>query len=224
MTARVCASRRGRWRRCWLLCVAAVACVGCAQTVDGSAVRAAPGIDEGSLSPIDVDTVLLDDDQMQALTGAGHDLTAVPGMDSKVPVDLDPAVFSMESVPPQCQWVFAETQIFGSQVEEFHKATFQTPSRGGLISQAAAGYRDADTAQRAFADFVDRVEDCDASDAGPAIVGEATSTPDSIRTRPGGCGRDYQVKSAVLVEVTFCGFPDSVPELVMTNILDNVPG
>ncbi len=32
------------------------------------------------------------------------------------------------------------------------------------------------------------------------------------------------MKSVVLVEVTFCAFPDSVPDIVMTNILANVPG
>jgi hypothetical protein len=44
-----------------------------------------------------------------------------------------------------------------------------------------------------------------------------------LRTRPGLCGRDYRVKSVVLVEVTFCRFPGSVPDIVMTNILANVP-
>ena len=29
---------------------------------------------------------------------------------------------------------------------------------------------------------------------------------------PNGCGRDYRLKSVVLVEVTFCAFPDSVPD------------
>jgi hypothetical protein len=43
--------------------------------------------------------------------------------------------------------------------------------------------------------------------------------------RPGnGCGRDYRVKSVVLVEVTSCAFPDSVSDIVMTNILAKVPG
>jgi hypothetical protein len=28
----------------------------------------------------------------------------------------------------------------------------------------------------------------------------------------------------VLVEVTFCTFPDSVPDIVMTNIMEKVPG
>jgi hypothetical protein len=33
----------------------------------------------------------------------------------------------------------------------------------------------------------------------------------------------YRVKSVVLVEVTFRHFPNSVPDIVMTNILTNVP-
>lgn len=194
---------------------------GCAHNVVGTAVKAAPGIDDDSRSPVDVDTLLLERAQMQAITGAGEDLTAIPGMDSKVPVDID---LMLESVPPQCQWVFAETQIFGSEVEEFHKSTYQNPPRGGLISQAVAGYLDAGVAQQAFDDLVGRIDGCNATDSGPAIVGDVTTTADSAHTRPGGCGRDYRVKSAVLVEVTFCAFPDSVPDIVMSNILSNVPG
>lgn len=212
MTARGCASA---------LFAAAMLLAGCMHTVDGTAIRSAPGIDEDSRSPIDVDAVLLERAQMQAITGAGEDLTAIPGMDSKVPVDID---VLLESVPLQCQWVFAETQIFGSEVEEFHKSTFQNPPRGSLISQAAAGYLDAAVAQRAFDDLVDRIRSCDATGSGPAIVGDVTMTADSAQTRPGACGRDYRVKSAVLVEVTFCAFPDSVPDIVMSNILANVPG
>jgi hypothetical protein len=44
-----------------------------------------------------------------------------------------------------------------------------------------------------------------------------------LKTRPGNCGRDYRVKSVVLIEITFCRFPESVPDIVMTNILANVP-
>jgi len=212
MTARLCASA---------LCAAAMLVGGCAQSVDGAAVRAPAGIDEDSRSPVDVDTVLLERAQMQAITGAGADLTAVPGMESKTPVDID---LMLESVPPQCQWIFAETQVFGTEVEEFHKSTFQNPPKGGLISQAAAGYRDSDVARRAFDDLVDLIEGCGATGSGPAIVGDVTTTTDAVHTRPGSCGRDYRVKSAVLVEVTFCAFPDSVPDIVMSNILANVPG
>ncbi len=46
----------------------------------------------------------------------------------------------------------------------------------------------------------------------------------SLQTRPGDCGRDYEVKSVVLMEVTFCGFPESVSTIVITNIAANVPG
>ncbi|HEY9267720.1 MAG TPA: sensor domain-containing protein, partial [Mycobacterium sp.] len=76
----------------------------------------------------------------------------------------------------------------------------------------------------AFDDLVGLIEGCGATGSGPAIVGDVTATTDTVRTRPGGCGRDYRVKSAVLVEVTFCAFPDSVPDIVMSNILANVPG
>jgi hypothetical protein len=57
------------------------------------------------------------------------------------------------------------------------------------------------------------------------FVGEWSVTPESMQMRPAnGCGRDYRVKSVVLVEVTACAFPASVPDIVMTNILARVPG
>ena len=118
MTARSCVST--------LLAVAlaAVLVAGCTQTVAGTALRTVPAIDEDSRSPVDVDTVLLDRAELQAITGAGENLTAIPGMQSKTPVDID---LMLESVPQQCQWVFAETQVFGPDIEEFTKSTYQSP-------------------------------------------------------------------------------------------------
>lgn len=207
--------------RALLACGAVALATGCVSMVDGTAVRPVPGLDEDSRSPVDVDMLLLDTTQMQAITGAGEDLTIVPSMDGKIPVDIEPL---MQSVPTQCGWLFAETQTFGDEVEEFHKTTFQNPPDGGLISQGAAGYRDEPTARRAFDTLVARVGGCDATGVGPAYVGDWTATSDTLSTRPGACGRDYRRKSAVLVEVTFCAFSESVPGIVMTNILARVPG
>lgn len=206
-----------------LWCAAAAALTAaCTQTVSGSGSRAAPGIDDDSRSPIDVDTIMLDQSQMRAITGAGDDLTIIPTMDGKVPIDIEPLA---ESAPPQCQWAFAETQIFGPDVEEFHKTTFQYPPESGLISQGAAGYPDHPTARRAFDDLVARVDRCDATPLGAMFVGDWSVSADTLRMRlNSGCGRDYRVKSVVLVEVTTCRFPDSVPEIVMANILANLPG
>lgn len=214
MTARISAS---------VLCAAALALAGCAATVPGTAVRTAPGVDEDSRSPVDVDAVLLDRAELAAITGAGGNLTPIPGMDTKTPVDIDITEFLPEDVPLQCQWVFAETQVFGPDVEEFRKTAYQSPRDGGIVSQAAAGYRDHDTALRAFDSLTDRVNGCDATFSGPSLVGRLETTADSVQIRPGDCGRDYRVKSAVLVEVTFCAFPPSVPDILMTNILANVP-
>lgn len=212
-----------------LLCAVAILVAGCAQTVAGIATRPVPALDENSRSPVDVDAVLLDRTRMQAITGSGPDLTAVPGMESKVPVNIPmdagflPDVV-VRDVPPQCEWLFAETQVFGSAVEEFHKTTYQNPARGALISQAAAGYVDPATAASALTGLTRRIDDCGDTAQGPVLVGAISATHDSVRIRPGGCGRDYRVKSAVLVEVTFCAFPESVPAMVMTNIVGNVPG
>ena len=203
-------------------CAAVVLAAGCLQTVDGRALRAAPGVDGESQSPVDVETLMLDQSQMRAITGAGDDLTIIPSMDGKSPVDIDQLA---KTAPPQCQWIFEETRTFGADVEEFHKTTFQNPPRGGLISEGAAAYRDPTTARRAFDGLVALVDGCDSTTLGPMFVGEWRATPDSVQTRPGnGCGRDYRVKNVVLVEVTSCAFPASVPDIVMTNILAKVPG
>jgi hypothetical protein len=203
-----------------LWCAAAVVAAGCTQTVSGAAMRAVPGMDDDSLSPIDVEQILLDQPQMRAITGAGEDLSIIPSMDGKIPVDIEPLV---QSAPPQCQWLFAETQTFGTDVEEFHKTTFQNPPDGGLISEAAAAYRDPGAARAVFDDLVALVDGCSSTSSGSTLVGEWTATADTLRTRPGDCGRDYRLKSVVLIEVTFCRFSDSVPDIVMTNILANVP-
>jgi hypothetical protein len=201
------------------LCATALT-VACASTVTGNAVRSASGLDDHSRSPVDVDGVLLEQSRMRAITGAGDDLTIIPTMDGKNPVDID--VFA-KRVPPPCAWIFAETQTFGPDLEEFHKTTYQNPPEGSLISQGAGAYRDVATARRAFDGLVDQVDACGASTAG--YVGEWTATPDAISTRTSSeCGRDYRLKSVVLVEVTFCAYPPSVPDIVMTNILERIPG
>lgn len=203
-------------------CATAMVAAGCTQTVPGAARPEPPGIDDESQSPVDVDALMLDRSQMQAITGAGEDLTPIPGMDGKRPVDIDQLA---EATPPQCRWYFAESQAFGSEIEEFRKTTFQHPPKGALISEGAAAYRNPETARRAFDALVERIRGCDSTSYGPMFVGDWTATPDSLRTRTArDCGRDYRVQSVVLVEVTICGFPDSVPDMVLTNILAKLPG
>ena len=195
---------------------------GCSQTVAGEAHRTVPGLDDGSRSPVDVEAVILDQSRMRALTGAGEHLSIVPTMDGKLPVDIDALT---ATVPDSCGWLFAETQTFGAEVEEFHKTTFQNPPAGGLISEAVAAYRDEPTARRAFIDLTGRIDGCAGTTAGSRLVGDATITAETARTRTAsGCGRDYQVKSVVLAEVMACRFSPGIPELVLTNLLANVPG
>ena len=210
--------------RGWVALVAGCAVAlttACTNTVPGVAVRAIPGIDDDSRSPVDVDGVLLEQAQMRAITGAGDDLTVIPSMDGKLPVDVEGV---LGSAPDQCRWFFAETQTFGPEVEEFHKTTYQDPPDAALISQGAAAYRDPSTAKSAFDGLAGLVAECEATSYGSLIVGDSTSTGESLRLRTGACGRDYRVKSVVLVEVTFCRFPPSVPDIVMTNVLAQIPG
>ncbi|BBU23643.1 sensor domain-containing protein [Mycobacterium xenopi] len=202
-----------------LVCCAALLAAACTRVVGGAAVPAFGPL--GGLSGVDVDDVLLDQSRMRAITGTGDDLTIIPSMDGKQLVDLDSLA---ATAPPQCRFVYADTAVFGPDVEQFHKTTFQAPPKGALISEGAAGYRDADTARRSFEALVGTVEHCAATSAGWLLVGEWSADADSLHTRPGACGRDYRVKASVLVEVTFCGFPESVPDIVMTNITAKVPG
>ncbi|EHB59395.1 LpqA [Mycolicibacterium rhodesiae JS60] len=194
---------------------------GCTQWADGPGLRAPS---EPPYSPpgiVDVDQVLLTQAQMQAITGGGQDLTIIPTMDGKSPVDIQQLA---ESVPRDCRFLFAETDTFGADVEDFHKTSFQHPARRALISEGAAAYRDNDTARQAFNMLSTTVHRCAAGPMGSYLVGEVTADTESLHTRPGRCGRDYRLKTSVLVEVTFCTYPESVPEIVMANIVNKIPG
>ena len=116
---------------------------------------------------------MLDQAQMRAITGAGDDLTIIPSMDGKFPVDIDQLA---ETAPPQCQWIFAETQTFGPDVEEFHKTTFQNPPDGGAdLRRAPPPTGTRDTARRAFDGLVDLVDGCGSTAFGPMFVGDWTA-------------------------------------------------
>lgn len=191
---------------------------GCTQWTDGQALR------ESTFLGVDVipaDQVVLDLPRMRAITGGGEDLTIIPSMDGKAPVDIDELA---RPLPPECRFVFAETAVFGSDIEDFRKTTFQNPPRRAIISEAAASYRDDSTARLAFEHLVNSVTHCSAGEYGSLLIGSTDRQFDSLRSRTGACGRDYQLKSTVLIEVTFCGFTAMVPEIVMENMLNNIPG
>ncbi len=208
-----------RLTRSLLLGSAVVLAAACTRVVDGTALPG-PGATRHPVHGVDVDTVLLDQPRMRAITGAGEHLTIIPSMDGTSPVDIDTLA---EGAPRECRFLFAETATFGPDIEEFHKTTFQDPPDGALISEAAAAYSDAQTARRAFAALVATVGTCADDSAGQLLVGDWRADADSLHLRPGGCGRDYRVLSVALLEVTFCGFPESVSDIVMTNIVANVP-
>jgi hypothetical protein len=197
---------------------AALLAAACTRVVGGAGLPA-PSAEAGS--GIDVDRVLLDQSRMKAITGADDHLTVIPTMDGKSPIDLDALA---EMVPAACRFVYAETATFGPEVESFHKTTFQYPPRGALISEGAAGYHDAGAARRALEALVLTVEGCATISDGALFVGDWHADEQSLHTRSGDCGRAYRVKSTVLLEVTFCGFPASVSDIVLANIAANVPG
>lgn len=207
--------------RAALACCAVAAVVsGCTQGVAGAPVRAAGEPPYQPSGIVDVDQVLLSQDQMRAITGTGKDLTIIPSMDGKSPVDVEQLA---DSVPPECRFVFAETATFGTGFEDFHKTSFQSPPRAALISEGAAAYRDAASARRVFDALAATATRCADSSDGAMLVGEVDAGAETVRTRPGACGRDYRLKGPVLVEVTFCAFPESVSEIVMTNIVSRIP-
>lgn len=204
-----------------LTCCSAALIVGCSQQVSGVAVL--PFTEHpGPPGAVDVDALMLDLPRMRALTGAGDDLTIIPSMDGKSPVDID---LLARDVPAPCRFVFAETQTFGADMADFHKTTYQSPPDSALISQAAARYPDPQTARGAFDALAGAVTACADTSLGPVLVGDVLTEPDALSTRTSPtCGRDYRIKASVLAEVTFCDFPESISELVMTNLLAGVPG
>jgi len=209
-----------RLTRPLLLCGAAVLTAACTRVVGGTAVPAFGIPPRPGINGLKVDVILLDQSRMRAITGGGEHLTIIPSMDGDYPVDIDALA---ETAPRACRFVYAETATFGPDVEEFHKTTFQDPPDAALISEGAAAYRDVATARRAFGALVSTVEDCGTGSEGRLYVGEWKADANSLQVRPGGCGRDYRVVSLALLEVTYCGFPPSVSDIVMTNIAENIP-
>ncbi|QLL09052.1 sensor domain-containing protein [Mycobacterium vicinigordonae] len=200
-----------------LLCLVVLLMSACTRVVDGEATLPFGAIPVGVL---DAGAVLLDQSRMRAITGAGEHLTIIPSMDGSYPVDVENLA---ATAPPECRFVFAETATFGPEVKAFHKTTFQDPPGGRLISEGAASYLDNDAARRAFGALVATVGQCATSSMGSLLVENWQSDADSLQMRPGNCGRDYRVLSVVLLEVTYCGFTESVSEIVMTNIVAKVP-
>jgi hypothetical protein len=208
-----------RLTRPLLFCGAVVLTAACTRVVGGTAVPAFGGGARG-VNGVNVDTILLDQSRMRAITGAGEHLTIIPSMDGSSPVDIDTLA---DSTPQACRFIYAESATFGPDIAEFHKTTYQDPPDGALISEGAAAYRDVGAARRAFGALVATVGDCAGGSAGQLFVGDWKADTDTLHLGPGGCGRDYRVRSVTLLEVTFCGFPQSVSDIVMTNIVANVP-
>ncbi|MGH3971579.1 MAG: sensor domain-containing protein, partial [Mycobacterium sp.] len=161
-----------------LVCCATLLAAGCTRVVAGSAVPGFPGMLD--TAAVDVDRVLLDQSRMRAITGADDHLTIIPTMDGTSPVDIDALA---GTTPPACRFIYAETATFGPDVESFHKTTFQYPPRGGLISEGAAGYHDADAARHAFDVLVATVEHCATGSDGSALIGDWHADAQSLHTR-----------------------------------------
>ncbi|MBV9640768.1 MAG: sensor domain-containing protein [Mycobacteriaceae bacterium] len=193
------------------LVAATIVSAGCAHVIGGTPALPAT-VTSHHNHTVDVDSVLLTTPELRGLTGAGPELTKVPGMDATTPVDEDNLV---QLAPPECQFVFRESLIFGPDIDQFHKTGFQAPPRAALLTEGAAVYADADTARRAFDNVANMVMTCGNTTFASMFVGQWTADDTTLRTRTvGSCGRVYRIESAVLIEVTYCGYPAAVPEEV----------
>ncbi|BBZ05185.1 sensor domain-containing protein [Mycolicibacterium chitae] len=202
---------------CW--CLAALALPACTTTVDGLA-RSPAGAELWAPPLIDAHAVLLDLNTMRAITGAGTDLSVIPSMDTAYPVDIEPLA---EQTPPPCRFLFAETATFGTSIDDFHKISYQSPPDAGLISQAAAVYVDKPAARTVFDTLTRAATDCAQTRFGQTYLGEVSADGSALQTRSGECGRDYRLKAVVVAEVTFCAFGETVPEIVLANLLGGIP-
>jgi hypothetical protein len=202
-----------------LSCLAAISLAsGCAHVVGG--IASMPPTEGPYLGGMDVDELLLTTPELRDLTGAGLDLSGVPGMDSIQTVDNNLLV---GSAPPECRFVYLESQTFGPDVKQFHKTTFQTPPKSELLSEAAAAYVDTDTAQRAFDNVTELVKGCGESSSGYAYVYDWSADQQTVHGQSiGDCGRIYRLAATVLIEVTYCGYSHVIPDLVAARIAARV--
>ena len=141
-------------------------------------------------------------------------------MDSKYTVDDELLV---EAAPTDCRFVFLESVVFGPDVKQFHKTSFQTPPKSALLSEAAAAYVDATTARRAFDNVANLVKACGETPSGYSYVYDWATDGQTLRADGlGDCGRVYRAEATVLIEVTYCGYSHVVPDLVATRIAARV--
>ena len=201
------------------VCAAVSVALGCTRVVGGDVLPLITPPDPDSADYIG--RIMLNTSRLRAIVGAGDELTAIPTMDSTAPVDIDELA---ATVPPPCRFIYAETAVFGGGFTRFRKTSYQDPPRPGLISQGVAVYPDPDAARGAFDALVGTVAACADSPSGPELVGEWAVGGQWLHTRPGGCGRSYQWKATALIEVTHCGFSESIADLVVTNMSAGIPG
>jgi hypothetical protein len=197
----------------------AAAVVGCTRLVGGTALPppAPPAPDDA----VDLGRIMLDTPRMRAVVGADDQLTIIPTMDSSAPADIDELA---ATIPPPCRFIFAETAVFGGGPTRFHKTTYQYPPKAAMVSEGAAVYPDGESARYALDALQATVAECADSSAGPGLVGEWAADEQSLHTRAGACGRSYRLKSVVLLEVTHCGFSESIADLVLVNMAAGIPG
>ena len=114
----------------------AVLAVGCTTTVAGTPVGPLRRVDEDSRSPVDADNVLLDKPRCGRSPVAA---TISPGTEHGRQVPGRRRHRAATASHPSAHGSSPRREMFGSEVEDFHKTTYQKPARGALISQGRGG-------------------------------------------------------------------------------------
>ena len=203
-----------------LSCLAAATLAGgCAHVVGG--IAAMPPTEGPYLHGMDVDDLLLTTPEMRDLTGAGLDLNGIPGMDSKYTVDDELLV---EAAPPECQFVFLESMVFGPDVQAVPQDQLSD------TAEVRAAVRGRGRLRRR-PHRAPRVRQRRRSREG--VRGHPVGLLVRVRLdrrRSDIAGRGPRrlrahlpaSRTTVLIEVTYCGYSHVVPDLVATRIAARV--
>ena len=105
-----------------LWCGAALLTAACTRVVGGTVV---PGFGDGAkgVGGVNVDTILLDQSRMRAITGAGEHLTIIPSMDGNRPVDIEDLA---NTAPQECRFIYADRK--STRLNSSHITRSRMPS------------------------------------------------------------------------------------------------
>jgi hypothetical protein len=201
-------------------CCAAILISGCGQGTTIIRKTSAPP----PPAPIDVNALIISVDEVQRVAG-------VDGLAAS-PSKREPSHFPRRGVPEPCQPPYQDDVSFGTGWTQFRSEAYATSTNPGSgqargmadILQAAAVYKDADSARAEFDRVAASLTACAAlHDARHGFAVDKTDTS----TLAGGTRTvafSYRVKSTALVKVVAIGVPDlaEVTSKVLQRITDRI--